>query len=212
MLYFTLFYFIIILQIRNGYCRGLHDIKAENGGGDSLLIVSPTDYLVCLLVSLDSTAIVLFPAGHTDILNMGCRLKFNYHVNMLISNHCESKMVSRQFSPQQRVFMVETQWGGISVRLRYHHSPGISQNLNRGRSVRLRNVSRLFVLCVSPYNLMGNPRQSARWNYVHLQSVSFHRFIGWYPSWYHVTGKSYFNITFHGTGSFHITIFKSQLQ
>ena len=58
---------------------------------NSIVTFDPTVYLVCLLVSLDSTAIIdhnTFSAGHIHILNMDCLVKFNNYVNMLISTHC----------------------------------------------------------------------------------------------------------------------------
>ena len=106
-----------------------------------------------------------FPAGHTHIIIMGCRVKFNYHVNMLISTHCiRSKIVGRQFSPQQRAFMVGTfietnsvartrqrfalRFPNIPIiipctdtvrrNLRKYHSHGTSQSLNPNRLGRLR--------------------------------------------------------------------------
>ena len=131
---------------------------------NSLVTFDPTVYLVCLLAYLDSTATCIidhniFSAGQTHILNMDCLVKFNNYLNMLISTYCTiSSTKSFYFETLlklthsvDRTMQRFAQFPNIhiiAIPSKYivrrnicntcNHSHGTSQNLNRGRSGRLR--------------------------------------------------------------------------
>ena len=112
---------------------------------NSLVTFDPTVYLICLLVYLDSTAIIdhnNFSAGQTHILTL---VKFNNYLNMLISTHC---IILTHSVDRTRQRFAQFPNIHIAIPIRYivrrnlcntcNHSHGTSQNLNRGRSGRLR--------------------------------------------------------------------------